>query len=208
MRRLATLAILALAVLAGTAQAYSPGSALLHARSIANTPAVCPADVPVQTITITNQANVQPFELAKIENAIVAQSLQLRAAWSTPCVQFGPGGWPLYLQIGDTRSSAHGQHFFSNQPYAIVWTSGRVGWSVVLSHEILEMLVDPTLTRDIWHDGQGSAIEIADAVEGQAYCLHGVYVVDFVLPSWFASDAGAPYDQMGILASPWQALPN
>ncbi len=146
----------------------------------------CPAGVPMQTITIVNQANVRAVALAKVENAIVAQSLQLRAAWGTPCVTFGSGGWLLFLKGG--YGPDLGLHSFSGSPYAIVWTSGGtyVAWSQPFSHEVAEMLVDPTAAVDYTVDGVSSQLEIADPVEDHAYRLDGVWVTDFVLPSYFA----------------------
>ena len=132
-----------------------------------------------------NQANVRPWALAKVENAIVAQSLQLRAAWGTPCVQFGPGGWPVYLEGGSTYPG--GVH--SNDPVrAYVYTAGAtyVGWSQAFSHEVLEMLVDPSTGVYYSYAGESAALEIADPVEEHDYRLDGVWVSDFVLPAYFA----------------------
>ena len=148
--------------------------------------AVCPPGVPVQTITVVNQANARPFALARVENAIVAQSLQLRAAWETPCVQFGPGGWPLYLKGG--IGPYLGVHAFQGRPYAIVYTDGvpYVGWSQPFSHEVAEMLIDPTTQVDYTEDDTSSQLEVADPVEDHAYRLDGVWVSDFALPAYFA----------------------
>jgi hypothetical protein len=110
----AALTTIAMLVFAGSAQARS------HQVHVAD--AACPAGTPVQTITVVNQANVRPAALALVENAVVAQSLQVRAAWGTPCVVFGPGGWKLYLKTGAT-GEPWGEHF-SNRglPYLLVWT--------------------------------------------------------------------------------------
>lgn len=223
--------------LAGAAQAQSgaalAGHALLRGSKLTLPSTSCPAGVPVQTITVVNQAHVRPYVLSKVENAVVAQSMQLRAAWGTPCVQFGPGGWPLYLKIGS--GVRLGEHFFDGQPYALVWTAGLpyLDWSTPFSHEVAEMLEDPENT-DYFINGEGRQLELADAVEFRSYRLDGVWVTDFVFPSWFAgamledsatasdvtctatggcvftapliAPAGAPgpYDEMGLLTAPWQ----
>jgi len=157
----------------------------------------------------------------------VAQSLQLRAAWQTPCVQFAAGGWPVYLKIG--AGEPHGEHFYYGQPYALVWTGGATSesWSRDFSHEILETLVDPTTNRDVWRDSVDQAVEVADPVEWNGYQLDGVFVSDFVFPSWFAgattgdpkcqgavcvfpgpviapADASGPYDELQLLSAPWR----
>jgi hypothetical protein len=75
----------------------------------------------------------------------VAQSLQLRAAWGTPCVHLGARGWPLYLWIGRTE---WGVHYWSGEPYAFVYTDGLpyIASSQAFSHEVIEALVEPTTT--------------------------------------------------------------
>jgi len=190
--------------------------------------AECPAGVPTQTITVVGQASVKPALLAEVTRAITAQSLQLRAAWGTPCASFGPGGWRVYLKVG---GQPHGVHLWYGRPYALVWTGGSTveAWSRDFSHEILEMLVDPETNRSVYHDGVGQLVEVADPVEWDGYRLNGVFVSDFVLPAWFAgattgeptcvgttcsfagpelasADSAGPYDEMRLLAAPWQGL--
>ena len=168
------------------AQAHSithAGTALEHAGTLVVAPtAVCPPGVPVQTVTVVNQANASRWALAKVENTIVGQSLQLRAAWGTPCVQFGSGGWPLYLTVND------GSEHYANPVSAYVATGGLsyLNWSSTFSHEVIEMIVDPSTQTSYTHDGQGSNLEVADPVQTRAYRLDGVYVSDFVLPAWYA----------------------
>jgi hypothetical protein len=189
-------------------------------------PATCPVGVPTQTITVVDQARVKPAVLAGVTGAITAQSLQLRAAWGTPCVIFAAGGWRLYLKVG---GQPHGLHLWYGQPYALVWTGGGTAesWSRDFSHEIVEMLVDPETDRSVYHDGVGQIVEVADPVEWDGYRLNGVFVSDFVLPAWFAgattgeptcvgsscsfpgpvlasADSAGPYDEMRVLTVPWQ----
>jgi len=187
----------------------------------------CPAGAPVQTLTVVNQAGVRPGALARVQRAVAAQSLQLRAAWGTPCAQFAPGGWKVYLKVGGAEP--RGEHDFFGQPYALVWTSGSTveGWSRDFSHEVVEMLEDPNLDVRYSHEGSTWQREIADPVEGLGYRLDGVYVSDFVTPAWYAgASTGAdvmcqgascaddspliapaanvgPWDQMRALAGPW-----
>jgi hypothetical protein len=205
------------------------GRSLLRATvALSVAEASCPAGVPVQAITVVNQAKVRPRALAKVERAVAAQSVQVRAAWATPCVQFAPGGWKVYLKVGGAEP--HGEHDSYGQPYALVWTSGASveGWSRDFSHEVIEMLEDPTLNVRYSHDGSTWQREIADPVDDLGYRLNGVYVADFVMPAWYAGattasdvacigslctdaspliappQATGPYDEMGVLAAPWR----
>lgn len=202
----------------------------LAAAAPAHAAAGCPADAPSQTITVVNQANVRPAVLARVERAVAAQSVQVHAAWGTPCAQFGAAGWKLYLKVGGAEP--HGEHDFYGRPYALVWTSGASvqGWSRDFSHEVVEMLEDPTLDVRYLRAGSTWQREIADPVEGLGYRLDGVYVSDFVTPLWYAGAStganvlcqgvscaddspliapavnGGPWDQMRALSGPWGVL--
>jgi hypothetical protein len=79
-------------------------------------------------------------------------------------------------------------------------------WSVssVLSHEVLEMFIDPNC--NLWaNDGKGSAysFEVCDPVEAPSYPVSGVSVSNFVTPAWFdpLAPAGAQFDKLGQLSS-------
>jgi hypothetical protein len=65
-------------------------------------------------------------------------------------------------------------------------------WSVTFSHELLEMLLDPTinLLAIDEHHQRAYAYEACDAVEADelGYDIHGVRVSDFVKPSFFEPD--------------------
>lgn len=210
-------------IVLGTMLAALAGAAPAH-----GAPAVsCPSGAAAQTLTVVNQARVKPRVLATVERAVSAQSLQLRAAWGTPCARFGRGGWKVYLKVGGAEP--HGEHDFNGQPYALVWTSGAPAesWSRDFSHEVIEMLEDPTLDVRYEHDGSSWQREIADPVEGLGYRLDGVYVSDFVTPQWYAGASTAasvvcqgiacaddspliapavnagPWDQMHALTGPW-----
>jgi hypothetical protein len=63
-------------------------------------------------------------------------------------------------------------------------------WSVVASHELMEMLIDPYIDNTVFAQttntgGRLYAYEVCDAVEGFAYNINGVLVSDFVTPAWF-----------------------
>jgi hypothetical protein len=69
--------------------------------------------------------------------------------------------------------------------------------SVAISHELLETAGDAGC--NLWadgHDGSEYAHELCDAVESQTYGLDGIYVSNFVLPSFFVPGSAGPYDHM------------
>ena len=183
----------------GTALSISAAVAASLNRRVGRNDLSCPAGVPVQTLTVVNEANVRASALAKVENAIVAQSEQLRDAWGTPCVQFGPSGWLVYLQTGYTPNpfggytmQLGGEHYgigvhgpaWQGQPYVIVKTGGETyaSWSYAFSHEIAEMLVDPTDTNYYtWPNGIRELLDLRSG-RGLHITLDGVSVDDFRCP--------------------------
>jgi hypothetical protein len=156
-----------------------------------------------QTVTVLNDANVSSATLTRVEHAITIQSAQLRRYWHTPCVMFGPSGWPLKLtkrtdcvQVTPHRCLFGGVFGYHNgKPESPPWTTrfyptwgeaetntgGLQPWSVDLSHEVLEMLSNPPGLKTY----ANQPLEVCDAVESVWYRLRGVWVTDFVTPAWF-----------------------
>ena len=69
-------------------------------------------------------------------------------------------------------------------------TTGDWSVSSVLSHEVLEMFIDPNC--NLWaNDGRGSAysFEVCDPVEAPTYTVNGISVSNFVSPAWFDAHA-------------------
>jgi hypothetical protein len=89
-------------------------------------------------------------------------------------------------------------------------TTGDWSVSSTLSHEVLEMFVDPNC--NLWaNDGKGSAysVEVCDPVEAPTYTVSGVSVSNFVTPSWFdpLAPATAQFDKLGQLTAGFNILP-
>jgi hypothetical protein len=149
---------------------------------------------PTQTITIINQSAMPAAALARLERVIQDQSVQLRAAWDTPCVVFGDGGWPLTLEAGPPPECGTlelaGCHDVGT-PIGFADASAGPLQALTVSHETLEMLADPL----------GAGAEVCDPVEGlsDAYQLDGMTVSDFTLPANFTPGATGPFDHAGHL---------
>ena len=89
-------------------------------------------------------------------------------------------------------------------------TTGDWSVSSTLSHEVLEMFVDPNC--NLWaNDGKGSvySLEVCDPVEAPTYTVSGVSVSNFVTPSWFdpLAPATAQFDKLGQLTAGFSILP-
>jgi hypothetical protein len=99
------------------------------------------------------------------------------------------------------------------QPYGFTFikdtTQAGFQWSSTMSHEIMEMIVDPYANE--WANArfQGHlayfAYEVCDPVQNDVYMLNGVQVQNFILPSWFISSNqgnAAKWDYQGNLTGP------
>lgn len=97
--------------------------------------------------------------------------------------------------------------------------SSLLSVSSVLSHEVLETLVDPTV-NGWWQDPDGDlvAAELCDPVQGDSYTIEiktgedyeHILVSNFILPSWMDPQADindAPFDQLGMLKAPFTMSP-
>ncbi len=87
-------------------------------------------------------------------------------------------------------------------------TTGNWSVSSVLSHEVLEMFIDPNC--NLWsNDGKGSiyTFEVCDPVEAPSYVVNGVSVSNFVTPAWFDPLAkGVPFDHLGLVTAQFGIL--
>ncbi|HEX5243719.1 MAG TPA: hypothetical protein VFW23_10700 [Tepidisphaeraceae bacterium] len=134
------------------------------------------------------------------------------------------GYWPILIMDDIHSSNSSGFHQDKmGQPYALVQWSRL--WSIVASHECLEMLADPYGNRTItgWGLVEGSEpnkpkpgrveflVEVCDPCEGApfGYFINGVLVSDFYTPNYFdTSDReGVRYDLLGHIQKPRQVLP-
>jgi len=127
--------------------------------------------------------------------------------------------WMAVLDTADV-AGALGYHDVTNDglPLGKVFAKttvddgGKV--SVTLSHEVLEMLVDPDVNL-LCEIGTGRtrryfAYEVCDAVEADnlGYDINGVTVSDFVTPAYFETflPKGRKFDFQGKLQSPMPAM--
>lgn len=139
-----------------------------------------------QTVfTITDTAGLSPVRLSQIEEALVMQAAQVSAYWSTGTISFGPGGIPLAIEPMDQVAAScqqvvvgcHGASAATanqkSQPWiAVGWDGSYDSVSQTLSHEVVEVLVDP----------HGSGLEVCDPLESYSYLVNGQRVADFLEP--------------------------
>jgi hypothetical protein len=136
------------------------------------------------------------------------------------------GVWPVFLMASLPPGEGGFHQDKHNQPYAEVIASPESDeWTIDASHEIVEMLVDPSGNRlqpstsigitggkieDT--DGQFSyLVEACDPCEADqyAYSIQGVAVSDFITPHFYdpTGTSGARYSFTGKVTRPRDILP-
>lgn len=130
-----------------------------------------------------------------------------------------PGTWPVFI-VAETDDDSAGFHrSLHNQPYAEV--ADGPNWSIAASHEILEMLADPSGNRlvaanAIGMDDDGAVRDVAGSFEylleicdpcedpGCAYLIGDVLVSDFCTPDFFNPQhfPGTRYSFTGAVTKP------
>jgi hypothetical protein len=126
------------------------------------------------------------------------------------------GYWHVLLQ-DELPSGAAGLHKRDDnkQPFALVALTNN--WPVFMSHEVLEMLIDPqgTLTRagNSLKSGQGRVeylLEVCDPCQASkfAYSVNSVMVSDFYTPHYFdpVKSSGIRYSYSGQVRGPREVL--
>jgi hypothetical protein len=90
-------------------------------------------------------------------------------------------------------------------------TTGDWSVSSVLSHEVLEMFIDPNC--NLWatnNKGKVYSFEVCDPVEAPTYVVDGVSVSNFVTPAWFdplsVQKKATRFDKLGLLTKSFSIL--
>lgn len=142
--------------------------------------------------------------------------------------QVPPGAWPVIV-TNRRRLRVDGFHFvMSGMPFGVVGNDPKK-LSMGLSHEIAEMLVDPSGQRTIAGPalqpvgapsrgaGPGATpdattvdyfVEVCDVCEDNDYDINGIRVSDFVLPGYYDHDRARfqGYSFTGDVTAPRQVL--
>ena len=162
-------------------------------------------------IVVTNHSDISDLEVARWCSAIARQvQHDFLPFWGAFCpnswVRFGdPEGadWEIRIVNESTVDGAAGWHSLDgDDPHGEVSTSSGFNPATVLSHEVLEMLANPSVANLTvnWRDGLLYPMEVCDAVQAISYDIDGVEVSDFVLPAWFgqAQDSRCAFVTEGL----------
>ncbi len=125
-----------------------------------------------------------------------------------------PSYWIVQIVDSLKYEGCSGYHTDENgQPVAFV--KANENWTLTLSHEILEMLIDPygnalRTCSNPFSNGEKShfLIEICDPSEAFFYRIDGVKVSDFYTPQYFDKEKikGTRYSFMGVIKKPLEVL--
>jgi hypothetical protein len=182
------------------------------------------------TIAITNMTSM----LTDAEIAIAVSALQIQISrdfapvWnmSANLMVVGKGAaaplgsWVISLMDNSDQAQALGYHDLTidGLPLGKVFVADdmkyQLSWTVTLSHETCELLVDPYVQNSVFVQTTNTTgilypLEICDAVESdtQGYLINGTLVSNFVYPAWFESfraPQSTKFDHTGIISAPLQ----
>jgi hypothetical protein len=178
-----------------------------------------------QVAIISQTDNIKFSELTTVSAAIQKQvTRDLSPAWnieasvdSFASLEDVPLGYWQVIIMDDIPFDAGGIHLNrkNGQPYALVKYSDD--WAMTTSHEVLEMLVDPSGNRTVATNSpdpkQGRVlvlVEVCDPSEAPkyGYSVNGVLLSDFYTPRFFdpVASAGVQYSFSGAITEPRQVL--
>jgi hypothetical protein len=182
----------------------------------------------IQHVALVSESNLCKMnDLLRVSAAMQKQaSRDLAPIWDVSAtvdvfakLQDVPDGyWPMVIR-DNIGYSAAGIHIDKDgQPFALIAASDSVDkWSLTASHEMCEMVVDPSGNRQETGDspkpGQGRVsflVEVCDPSEAAdfAYSVNGILVSDFFTPNYFdpVTASGVRYSYTGAITAPRQVL--
>lgn len=173
----------------------------------------------IPTIAVVNLAKGPlGFDLDKAIAALQKQvDRDFFPVWGIPCklakaTAIPKGAWAIVILDNPDVSGAAGYHDLTADGFPlskVFLSAGDV--TVTMSHELLEMLVDPAI--NMMTDGPNAvwayAYEACDPCEEVIYLIDGIAVSDFVYPSFFESFRKAKstqFDYSNKITKPFQLL--
>lgn len=178
----------------------------------------------MQIALVTHSTAVPDHELAFIAEAVNAQVIECAQAWGvepTPVVFYSTAqGLPArncrIMDIVDNIDVPGALGYHTNDAgvvYGRVLARNVIDTGITISHEALEMLIDPSAAE--WRampDGFAVAKEVCDPVQGDVYPvdveLGGEWrrplLSNYVLPRWFTPGATWKLDRLGRVTEAFQ----
>src|SRR4051794_13512970 len=180
-----------------------------------------PQMLTISVALVSEVKDHDPADVARVTAALQRQAIRdFRKVWKIeatvdafPTLEDVPVGyWPILVQEDINTPGAAGVHLDKDgQPFALVSMSNS--WSLTASHELLEMLGDPSGNRLIpGHSpkaGQGRVeflVEVCDPPEGAefGYTVNDILVSDFITPHFYdpVRSSAVRYSFTGAIKAP------
>ena len=178
-------------------------------------------------IALVNQSeNISDSEFSTVAAALQKQAtVDIGPIWNISATvdafnsydDIPPGYFPVVIKDSIERPDSNGfHHTDNNEPFALIRYSPT--WSLSASHEICEMLIDPSGSNLIkspsLNPGAGDAhylVEVCDPCESAkyGYYVNNILVSDFYTPGYFdpAKSATGIYSCRQNITEPRQVLP-
>lgn len=179
----------------------------------------------VDVVIINHSTVLADGDIAAVVPALQTQvSRDFGPSWGVPALlhtlpamsPIPAGWWPIWMLDDDPSvPGALGYHEDPGRPdgKVLAKTTIEAGlhWTVTLSHELVELLGDPTVDQVRQYGARRYAYEAADPCEADefGYLIDGVLVSDFVLPTWFTAHPSRKpgiFDFAGHITKPRQLI--
>jgi hypothetical protein len=170
-------------------------------------------------IHVRDLAHYKLWYVRLVDHAVQYQvNHQLHRLWHTPLISFDAPSTQAALgdrwqvDVLPTTTVMYGYFNVANGFHMpgppvnieIAGLTKNMPMSLILSHEIIEALVDPAGTRTT----QGVLTEVCDPVQQPGYRINGITVANFVTPRWFIKSAVAGrFDYDRLLTKPQSITP-
>ena len=174
---------------------------------------------------VSESKQIKPGDVAKVAAAMQKQATRdFSPIWKVPATvdafatleDIPLEYWPVIIMDDIKEKDAAGVHLDKDgQPFALVQVED--GWQQTVSHETIEMLVDPFGNRlaagKSPKKGQGRVrflVEACDPCEATefGYTVNGILLSDFYTPNYFdpVASPGIRYSYTGAISKPRQVL--
>jgi hypothetical protein len=147
---------------------------------------------------------------------LVKATRPLAGAWTLAFFDDADHAWPFLDKVGGGPSLGRHRLAKNGLPLAMIFVRPTLELgeklSLVASHELAEMLVDPAV--NLWSTGPKGmlyAYEVSDVVEQNEFNIDGIAVSNFVYPAYFEAfrkPRSAQFDHLKKLDRPFQIPPS
>lgn len=159
-------------------------------------------------IDIINKTNILDEEIEKFVDVFNKILEEFCNDWKIekPIIKYVPKIWQSFEKIKITineKKEEKGYHGCKkNIPYGMIFINKE--FSVLLSHEIFEILINPYMKEYFEFENKKYKKEVCDPVILNTFEISGIKISDWLLPSWYDKESKGPYNHLNTLKKPFQ----